>query len=395
MRTQPALALISFQLLLTSCGFNQGLTALEAESITQETFTPAPETGGEPVLTRAKVNINDYPLTKTVCDPFGGVSSNTLDQGIKASLHYRISGMPRMYSSLDYVSFARKSEQKLFFADINVPTRKFENGFSTQANDVLKDDENNRLIEYFGVKFETIFKLSANDEEGDYEFALLSDDGVTLKSITGTKENPVITDIIKSEGDHPTKMGCASKSIRMTYDTALPLELTYYQGPRYHISNVMLMRKADVAGQDVECGKGGNNYFFNENDSQPKQAYKDLIARGWKVVPKENFFIPKAESYNPCIVGTVPVISNFKVNEVITFGVFLSWQTDVFATSQVKLINKATGEVILTNSDNYLRKSHSVQVGGLQSGATYTAQAVSVSEDLGKNLSELIEFTTP
>jgi hypothetical protein len=75
-------------------------------------------------------------------------------------------------------------------------------------------------------------------------------------------------------------------------------------------------------------------------------------------------------------------------------GASFSWTTDIASTSQIKLVNKATGEVILTDSDNALRTSHSVMVQGLQPETTYQAQAVSISDDLGKALSAVIEFTT-
>ncbi|WP_373999254.1 hypothetical protein [Bdellovibrio bacteriovorus] len=385
MRLQTTLALVSLQLGIASCGLKNGL---EANSVSAQSSGTA--------LKMSKVDVNANPLDKTVCDPFGGIPADNLQQGIKASLYYLAPGMPLLNKSEDYVTFAKKSDQKLFFADLNVPTRMFHEGFATQTHDVLKDDAGTMLIENFGVKFETILKLSATDEEGDYELALLSDDGSKLKILSGTLESPLKTTVIDNDGEHPTRMGCASQILSMNRDKTVPLELTYYQGPRYHISNVLLWRKASVAGKDEACGQTGNEHFFDPNKgSVPQQAYNDLLARGWKVVQKENFFIPKNESYNPCVEGTNPLITKFKVAEIITQGVQLSWSTDIAATSQVKLINKETQEVILTNSDNVLRTSHFVQVTGLKSQTTYTAQAVSISEDLGKSLSEVIEFTTP
>lgn len=272
----------------------------------------------------------------------------------------------------------------------------FTEGFASQTNDVLKDDTGAKLIEYFGVKFETIIKLGAADDEGDYEIALLSDDGTTLKQVSGTKDAPVLTTIIDNEGDHPTRMGCSKQIVHMTKDSSLPVQLTYYQGPRYHIANVMMWRKASVAGKDQACGQSGNEYFFDpNNNSVPLKPYNDLVSRGWKVLAKENFFIPKDETYNPCVQGTNPVISNFAVGEVFLSGVSLSWKTDIPATSQVKVVNKVTGEVTLTDSDNALRTDHSVFVTGLQAATAYTAQAVSISEDLGNTMSEQIDFTTP
>ncbi|HEX7675655.1 MAG TPA: hypothetical protein VF412_15880 [Bdellovibrio sp.] len=384
MKVQTTLALVTANILLASgCGSNQG-----SSGITQTTY-------GEAVK-YSKVDVNIHPLDKTVCDPFNNIPASSLDQGIKASLYYSIAGTPRMYSSIDYTTLAKQSSQTLFFADLNVPTRMFTEGFATQTNDVLKDDSGNKLIEYFGVKFETVIKLASADDEGDYEFALLSDDGTQLKLVSGDVENPTLTTIINNDGDHPTRMGCATQTVHMTKDTTLPIQLTYYQGPRYHIANVMMWRKASVAGKDQACGQSGNEYWFDPNkNSVPLKPYNDLLARGWKVLTKDNFFIPKSASYNPCVQGTAPVITNFVTGEAFFTGVSLYWTTDIPATSQVKVVNKATGEVTLTAADNALRTSHNVLVSGLAAGTTYTAQAVSISEDLGNAMSNVIEFTTP
>ena len=323
MKVQTTLAMTATMLMVAGCGNNIG----SSNNVSQETYGQA--------LKYSKVDVNIHPLDQTVCDPFNNIPASNLEQGIKASLYYAFAGLPRMYSSADYTSLAKKSSQSLFFADLNVPTRMFTEGFATQTNDYLKDDSGNKLIEYFGVKFETIIKLASDEEEGDYEIALLSDDGTTLKTVSGTTENPVLTTLIDNEGDHPTRMGCAKQIVHMTKDTTLPVQLTYYQGPRYHIANVMMWRKASVAGKDALCGATGNEYFFDPNKASAQlKPYKDLLARGWKPLAKENFFIPKNASYNPCVKGTAPVISNFAVNEVLLTGVFLAWTTDIPARSE-------------------------------------------------------------
>ena len=101
--------------------------------------------------------------------------------------------------------------------------------------------------------------------------------------------------------------------------------------------------------------------------------------------------IPASEVYNPCVTGTNPVITNFAVEELSSF----SWTTDILSTSQLMFTNVATGAVTLTTADNSMVLSHQVAITGLSPASTYSVQAVSVSADLGKTLSDPIMITTP
>lgn len=344
------------------------------------------------VLKASSYDVNLHPLNKVVCDPFGGTGTVSPDKGIMASLFY--STTAKYETTEDYVQKATRSRQRLFFTDMNVPTRVFSAGFSTQANDVVKDDNGEKLIEYFGIKFESMLMLSPNMPEGLYELGVLADDGVVVKAkINGTWQT-----LINNDQIHPTKMGCTNTMVQFNRNTALPIEVTYFQGPRYHISNVLMWRQTDAStvGRDAQCNKLGNKYFFDpDNGGQELQAYKDLTARGWRPVGADNFFIPMASSYNPCVEVTEnPVITGFKMNEVATHDIFVSWTTDLPATSQVLITNTATGEQIMTTTDNMLRTSHNVRIGNLAADTEYTLQAVSIAEDLGKALSNEIKIRT-
>src|SRR5690606_35966359 len=122
-------------------------------------------------------------------------------------------------------------------------------------------DTNKKLIEYFGVKFESTLQLSDDDEEGDYELALLSDDGARLKIKDPATDS--WREIINNDNNHETRMGCSSEVIRMTRRTQIPIEVVYFQGPRYHIANILMWRKSSVAGKDSSCGVYGNKHYFN------------------------------------------------------------------------------------------------------------------------------------
>ncbi|MFZ4404516.1 MAG: hypothetical protein ACOYOK_10490 [Pseudobdellovibrionaceae bacterium] len=349
--------------------------------------------GDAGVYGKMAVDVNLHPLTKTVCDPFGDNRSDHLKSGLTANLFYQTKNSPRFYSTDDYMTKAKMSEQKLFFMDLNVPTRLFNTGFMTSTRDVLKDDQGQKLIEYFGLKFETVIRLSEDDAPGNYEFALLSDDGSKMTFLNSNKQNEVLID---NDGDHPTKMGCSNKTIYMDDKTNLSSIIQYYQGPRMHIANVLLWRKSDTAGKDSACGSTGNNVFFDpDNGSRPQKAYLDLLARGWKVVDKKNYFIPQKEVYNPCTAGTQPVVSNVKIEEVFMDGATVTWTTDIPATAQLKVTNLSTGRITLTTTDNLLRTQQSIQITGLQAQTAYSVQVVSISADLGEGISDAVNFMTP
>jgi hypothetical protein len=373
------LTMLTFAGTLTSCtGSFQSPENIQAEVSSE-------------ALMMSKVDLNLHPMNKTVCDPFNGNNTQVMSQGVQGSLFYRTSGLPRMYKVEDYINFTKKSDKTLFFTEINVPTRNFTEGFSTQTSGLLADDTGAKLIEYFGIKFESTLQLSEADEEGDYELALLSDDGTRLKIKDPATDS--WREIIDNDGDHPTRMGCSSELIHMTRRTQIPIEAIYYQGPRQHIANVFMWRKSNAVKQEILCGASGNKYFFDpDTGSSPLKPYTDLLSRGWKPVAAENFWLDN--TYNPCTQGTKPVISNFHVSEVLINDIYLAWTTDIAASTQVRLINQSTGEEILTAADNLLRTTHEVHVSGLKSNTTYIAQAVSVSLDLGNSLSEEIKFTT-
>ncbi len=344
-------------------------------------------------------DINAYPLNKVVCDPMGSSGGSSPKQGVKAELFYRSQGQPRYYTAQQYIDHTTQADQNLFFSDIFVPTRLFNVGFTTQTSGVLKDDTGQTLIEYFGLKMKTTIRLSPNDSEGVYEFALLSDDG----SLMSIKENDTWKQIINNDGDHPTRLGCSSHRVTMTADTKLETEILYYQGPRTHISNTLLWRKlsdAQVAGQDLACGQTGNDHWFQStNNSIPTAHFTGLLARGWNVVSQSNFYVPQESTenaqYNPCTDGMAPVISDLQITELVSTDIWVGWQTDLPSTGQLIITNVATGDTVLTATDNILRTRHNIHYSGLEPNTQYQLRVINVSEDLGKALGGPIDFTTP
>ena len=249
-------------------------------------------------------------------------------------------------------------------------------------------------MEYFALKMTTNIILTDEDEAGEYELALLADDGanVVIKGEDAGSDEVLIA----NDGDHGTKMGCATRTVRFRKNVMLPVEITYYQGPLYNIANVLVWRKAPEAGKDSSCNKIGNHLFWDYRiKSEPQPEFLGLQSRGWKILKPGNFVVAKNKGeYNPCVPATPPVISNFELGEVILQSVSFQWDTDLSSTSQVLLTNTKTGQEILTESDNALRIHHQINVDGLEAGTTYKVKAISAGKDLGRAQSAELQFTT-
>lgn len=342
-----------------------------------------------------KFDLNKHPMNKVVCDPFETGNSTDPLMGVKASLHYKKAGQPAWTSVADYINQGQKSTRELFFSDLFVPTRMFDKGFATQSSETVKDDAGNKLIEYFALKFETNLVLSPLDPEGDYELSMLADDGAVVRvNIDGVWKT-----IVNNDGTHPTRMGCATNLVPMVRGVSRPIEISYYQGPRYHIAHMLMWKLSHPAelGKDAECGKEGNNYFFDPNNgSVPMAAYGRLFGRNWRPVHPENFQLSAGgQSYNPCTEGGVlPVISNVVVEEVLATDVVISFETDIPTASQVLYQKTGSTAINLTPADNQLRRVHRVQISGLTQGTEYRLQPVATGEDLGRTVGDAVMVTT-
>lgn len=340
-------------------------------------------------------NVNMYSLNKLVCDPFDGGPSNPTNpdfgRGLKASLYYLRDDQPRYGAVLDYINLGVKADQFLFFTKLDVPTRKFNIGFPTESGSLVKRDDGTDLLEYFALRLSTVLHLGPNDEEGAYELAILSDDGAVwrLRGADGNYQT-----VVSNDGNHPTKMGCTTYELSMTKATEKLMQFDYYQGPRFHISVIPMWRKK-VPGQVAEplCNQMGNNLFFDENTSLPKQPYNDLLARGWKPLNSTNYSLPASAIFNPCEQGTIPQVGGLIIEDLGNGHVVARWETDIPTASQVKIVDVASGVEQLTESDNEFRTQQEVLMSGLKPGRQYTFQGISISSDYGKALTNSVTIT--
>lgn len=335
----------------------------------------------------AVFDANMYPLNKVVCDPFDPGQPGPND-GLVAQLFYRGQGQPIWYTAQDFINLGQKSQQKLFFSSLNVPTRLFSMGFPSETGASVTNDAGQMLNEYFALSFSSVLKLTEADEEGEYEFALLSDDGANMYVRDG---DGVYQKIVANDGDHPTRLGCGAR-MNLTRQSELVVKMDYYQGPRYHISMIPMWRKVTATTTaEPRCGETGNGHWFDyNNNSAPKAAYNSLLNRGWKPIHADNWNLPAYAIFNPCTPGTTPTISNFALTANVEGFIAFAWTTNIPTTGQLLIKNMTTGEEILTTTDNRLSVTHALARHGLATGTTYEVRAVSISADYGKTISEPI-----
>jgi hypothetical protein len=342
-------------------------------------------------------DINKYAVNKTVCNPMGGTDSNNgPTQGLQASLWSLGANPSTIYHDVEsMINHGHPSDKNLFFSDLFIPTRLFTEGFPLQSGGSIKDDSGNELIEYFALRFTGILHLAPNEQEGDYQLGILSDDG-TIWSLSQTETGQDFSIVLNNDGDHPTQMGCGPL-VHMTQSTRLNMKLDYYQGPRYHIALVPMWRRVNSSSPEPLCGQNGNSLYFDyNNNSAPEQAYKQLLSRGWYPLGVNNFSVTSDTDYNPCTQGTTPVISDiqFTSNMEIDAEYAITWTTDIPASDQVLYTDSSTGQQSLTTSDNMLKTNHSVSI-TVAPNHSYTIQLVSVSADLGKAISDPMVLVVP
>ena len=338
------------------------------------------------------------------CNPLddddGGGPSQTLpaDQGVRGMLYYLQPDQPRYNRVADYLTYGtfaqaidsltnQLTEIALYFNRIYIPTRPFDRGFTTVSGQQLQTPQGNTLFEYFAVRHEGRIQL-ANRSEGLYQMAVLSDDGAMVSMDFGSGYQ----NIVSNDGDHPTRMGCATVPVALSSADKIPYILDYYQGPRYHISLILMWRPwpmsaadptqpATVAeATDAFCGVQGNSFYFDSTQDPPAPTanYNALLSRGWAPLDPENYLLPEESKPNPCN-EPAPVISNFQVTSITSNSITLAWDTDRPATSQV--IYRLSSDVAesITNSDGFFYTRHVVTVPGLQPNMDYVMRALSSS----------------
>ncbi len=341
------------------------------------------------------------PLTSpehTICDPFNAGTS-ARDKGLIGNLVYLTDDQPRYSSAKDYVDNGVPVQSTLYFDKLFVPTRSWDLGFYTQAGELVLNHRDEPLYEYFGLHLESELMLAPGESPGWYQFAILSDDGATMDL---RDSEGVLTPIVNNDGVHPTRMGCSMRSVYLDATSRIPFVLNYYQGPRYHISMVLMMRPLPdgvdpmAPATDAECGRSGNSRYFNYNvvPSAPTATYYDLLTRGWKPLENQNYHFPDAAE-NPCAPPDPLIITNFVIESTTRTSVTVSWDTNEPSTSKISIKNVSTGVAVETAEDPALVTHHVVTVPGLTANTLYAVRGISAVPGVKSSISDERAFRTP
>jgi hypothetical protein len=236
----------------------------------------------------------DFDLLAPICDPLGGqvqqpqtTPNQICDQRIKANIffHPSVTGIPVWNSVENYIQSGIPSGT-IYFTNINIPTRSFTNGFPGIT----------ARTEYFAFDMRTKIKPSDTMPAGNYQLALLSDDGSKLSMFDPSGQEVQILD---NDLQHGTKLGCATVPFAMAAGDKIKLRIKYYQGPRVAISLVFLYRPWSLKDQNspVACGTENEDFYGTfpvptTQTSYPGTMYDSLLQQGWKVVPITSFENP-------------------------------------------------------------------------------------------------------
>lgn len=333
-----------------------------------------------------------------ICNPFesGGTVGGIQQNGLTAELYYLDSSLPQYDHVADYVNNGLKvPDVTLFFNQLFIPTRPFDRGFSTQANQMITTPAGDTLYEWFALRFKSRLQLAPSESAGLYQLAVLSDDGSVMALDDGTGQLKTIVD---NDGTHPTRMNCATEALDLSQGEKIPMRLDYYQGPRLHIALTVMWRPwptnpADV--MDPLCGKEGNDKFFDSTQTPPKPTnnFNALLARGWKVLTPENFALPETTQGNPCS-GAPAEIGELEASRISKNSALITWSTTLETASQIYYREEASSTWIATDIDpNYLM-DHEARLMELKPDTYYKVKVRAATRDGGMSESIELRFKT-
>ncbi len=253
------------------------------------------------VLTGCLVGQNEqyFEPVPSACNPFGdGISGLGRSNGVRGKLFYfddaDLALHPHSQFS-DFKDHGQLARANFYFNNINVPTRRFDQGFELSNGKLLSKSDGTPLFEHFAFDFTTNIKLPAGSGSRQVQFAVLADDGANL--LVQDPITQVWTKQVMNDGVHPTVLTCGSSPITIN-DQPTALNFQYFQGPRYEIAMVLLWRPWNGSASDPMCDSRMGFFNTSTTPSTPTAKWIDVMSR-WEVVPA-NMLYMDANDENPC-----------------------------------------------------------------------------------------------
>lgn len=357
----------------------------------------------EPPVIADVYGIKILPSNKFICEPFGNMNGGEIKGGLKAELAYvnpsldLTAATKNAYGVMDYFSDAAqfvKTPTPIFLSQVNVPTRKFDQGFMLSDGSFLSDTNNNKLIEWFALRMKSILKLSPDDQEGLYEIATISDDGSRLFLASAVGANEV--EVINNDGAHSARMKCADQPINITRSSKLPMTYFYNQGPRTEIANVMIWRKVNAASSTKYnyCDKVDSNKWWNSANSAPAEYWQAVQADGWKIVDAKNFELPDSQ-INPCAAQNNNLITKAEFAPLANGMTTLNIDFAMAANIKARLYKIDGAQQTLVQSFDLsaqVRDKISLMVSALENGSTYALEVLLEMPALGNQVVNEVKF---
>lgn len=340
-------------------------------------------------------DLNVYPLNKLVCDPFENPDDENQDDGgvIDPDLGFKLQfyDLTSESQESEFVEFDESTRLDAvgFTSHLELRGQSFRDGIKKKTGDVLRARNGDVLPSPFGMKILGALSLASHQSDGEYQLAVLSNAPVRFRM----KYEGQWIEVLPQLTFDPANVGmtCSTEAFRLRAGVAYPIEIDVIQTRDASALGLVpiwrLKPKNSKLDPFCENRDRGPKYFDENPRKTPLPAFRSLQARGWYAWRTENIRLPDNEDVNPCIESDqAPYISGFQF-EFSGEQIFVSWQTDLPATSQVLYTRSDTGEEVLTISDNVLRKSHRVAIPRNPSGVSYIVRAISVSQNNAKTIS--------
>jgi hypothetical protein len=206
-----------------------------------------------------------------ICNPLGGGKTPPAPSSHSGLIAFLYEGQNGWNTMDQYFTNGYKHPETIYFSNFNVPPRSFDEGFGV-GSDFLRNIHGDKLIEWFAIHAKGNIVLPANKSPGAYHIVTLSDDGVRI-SVDGH-------DIINNPTTHAPTINCARDLVQLNRGDEKPFELGYFQGPRYFIAIVVLVKKIEQPGTFTN----GAICFGGDTSG--------LIADGYEVMDPAWFTLP-------------------------------------------------------------------------------------------------------